>query len=82
LDNLILLAPGFCYILFGVGNIIFFSKAMNDIPASVAFACWMAVALVGVKLIDTFVLKVPFSMPHLLFIGLILVGIIGLKIYP
>ncbi|MFI5148275.1 MAG: DMT family transporter [Bacteroidia bacterium] len=82
LDNLKVLLPGLGYIIFGVGNILFFSKAMKQIPASVAFACWMAVALIGVKLVDTLVLKESVSMMNLLFIGLILIGIIGLKIYP
>ncbi|HXC04140.1 MAG TPA: SMR family transporter [Bacteroidia bacterium] len=81
-DNLKLLIPGLGYVLFGVGNILFFSKAMKQIPASVAFASWMAVALVGVKLVDTFLLKESVSGISLLFIALILVGIIGLKIYP
>jgi quaternary ammonium compound-resistance protein SugE len=79
-DNLFLLAPGVGYILFGVGNIICFSKAMKDIPASVAFAAWMAVALLGVKLVDSLVLKEPVSLFQLVFIGFILVGIIGLKV--
>jgi quaternary ammonium compound-resistance protein SugE len=79
-ENLLLLVPGFGYILFGVGNIIFFSKAMHKIPASTAFAAWMAVALVGVKLVDTFALKTPVSMMQLVFIGFILIGIIGLKL--
>jgi quaternary ammonium compound-resistance protein SugE len=80
-NNLILLLPGFCYLLFGVGNIIFFSKAMHHIPASTAFAAWMAVALIGIKLVDVFVVKVPVSLPQIGFMMLILIGIIGLKVY-
>ena len=80
-DNLLLLLPGLGYILFGVGNIICFSKAMKHIPASVAFAAWMAVALIGVKIVDVIVLKDPLSLPQIAFMLLILIGIIGLKIY-
>ena len=82
LDNLKLLVPGLGYVLFGVGNILFFSKAMKQIPASVAFACWMAVALIGVKLVDAILLKESVSLMNLLFLVCILVGIIGLKLYP
>ncbi|HEV7232399.1 MAG TPA: SMR family transporter [Bacteroidia bacterium] len=81
LDNLALLLPGLGYILFGVGNIICFSKAMKSIPASVAFAAWMAVALIGVKIVDVAILKEPLSIPQIVFMLLILIGIVGLKVY-
>lgn len=73
------LLPAIGYVGFGVGNVIFFSKALAHIPAATAFAIWMGVALVGIKLVDTLVLKEPFSLSHVLYIGFILVGIIGLK---
>ncbi|MFD1468500.1 DMT family transporter [Hymenobacter caeli] len=73
------LLPAIGYVAFGVANVFFFSKALNSIPAGTAFAIWMGMALVGIKLVDTLVLKEPFSAWHVLFIGLILVGIVGLK---
>ncbi|NML67667.1 multidrug efflux SMR transporter [Hymenobacter sp. RP-2-7] len=73
------LAPAVGYIAFGVGNVIFFSKALSVIPASTAFAIWMGLALVGIKIVDTLVLKEAFQWVHVLYIGFILAGIIGLK---
>ena len=73
------LLPAICYVAFGVGNVIFFSKALNVIPASTAFAIWMGLALVGIKIVDTLVLKEAFRWAHVVYIGFILVGIIGLK---
>ena len=73
------LLPAICYVGFGVGNVIFFSKALNVIPASTAFAIWMGLALVGIKIVDTLVLKEAFQWAHVFYIGCILVGIIGLK---
>ncbi len=55
------LVPAICYVGFGVGNVIFFSKALNVIPASTAFAIWMGLALVGIKIVDTLVLKEAFT---------------------
>ena len=72
--------PAVLYVLFGVINIIFFSKAMEKIPASMAFAVWMSLALVGVKLTDIIILKESFSLLNLLFFLLILIGIIGIKL--
>ena len=73
------LLPAIGYVAFGVGNVIFFSKALAQIPAATAFAIWMGMALVGIKLVDTLVLKESFSLWHVLYIGLVLIGIIGLK---
>ena len=73
------LLPAICYVAFGVGNVIFFSKALNVIPASTAFAIWMGLALVGIKIVDTLVLKEAFRWLHVVYIGFILIGIIGLK---
>lgn len=73
------LGPAICYVVFGVGNVFFFSKALNVIPASTAFAIWMGMALVGIKIVDTLVLKETFVWAHVFYIGCILVGIIGLK---
>lgn len=73
------LLPAIGYVAFGVGNVIFFSKALAQIPAATAFAIWMGMALVGIKLVDTLVLKEPFSLWHILYIGCVLVGIVGLK---
>ncbi len=77
--NLLLLVPGFGYVLFGVGNIVFFSKAMHGISASKAFAIWMGVALIGSKLVDSFLLKEAVTPMQLVFLGLILIGVVGLK---
>lgn len=73
------LAPAIGYVGFGVANVFFFSKALNVIPASTAFAIWMGIALVGIKIVDTLVLKEAFQWAHVFYIGCILVGIIGLK---
>ena len=78
-ENWMILAPFGGYILFGVGNIIFFSMAMKEIPASTALAVWMGVALIGVKLIDISVFKQPYDWYQFFYMSLILIGIVGLK---
>lgn len=68
------------YIVFGVGNIILFSKAMKTIPAGIAYATWMSVALVFVKITDVTIFKQPITVLQVFFILLILAGVIGLKV--
>jgi quaternary ammonium compound-resistance protein SugE len=67
------------YIVFGVANVTFFSMSMKDISASLAFGVWMAISLIGSRLVDIAVFKSPYSHTQLIFMILIVVGIIGLK---
>ena len=76
------LAPFVGYVVFGVGNVVFFSMAMKEIPASTALAVWMGTALIGVKLIELFFFKGNFDFFQFFYMALILVGIIGLKRHP
>jgi quaternary ammonium compound-resistance protein SugE len=78
-ENVKIIAPLIGYIVFGIANIVCLSYAMKGIPTSVAFAIWMATVLVGLKLVDTIVLKVPLHLTDIICFGLIVVGIIGLK---
>ena len=78
-ESFLLLIPALLYVAFGLGNIIFFSKAMRTIPASTAFAVWMGVALIGVKIVDVIIIKEPLSATNIIFMAVILVGIVGLK---
>lgn len=78
-SNWMALAPFIGYVVFGLANIYFFSQAMKDIPASTALAVWMGTALVGVKLVEIIFFKTPYDLWQFFYIGLILVGIVGLK---
>lgn len=71
--------PFLGYAVFGAGNVIFLSLSMRSIPASTAYAVWMAVALLFSKLIDLFWFKETFNPMQLLWFACILVGVIGLK---
>jgi quaternary ammonium compound-resistance protein SugE len=78
-EGFLLLLPALLYVLFGLTNIYFFSRAMEKLSASIAFAVWMAIALIGVKLIDVLILKETVSAMNLFFLALLLIGIVGLK---
>lgn len=68
------------YIVFGVANVTFFSLALKHISASFAFAVWMAVSLIGSRIIDIAVYKEPYSHTQLFFMVVIVAGVIGLKV--
>jgi multidrug transporter EmrE-like cation transporter len=73
------LLPLLGYIGFGLGNIYFFSMAMKGIPASTAFAVWMALALLFSTAMDILVFKQTYNIQQLFCTGLVLAGIVGLK---
>ena len=73
------LLPFLGYAVFGAGNVIFLSMSMRTIPASTAYAVWMAVALVSSKLIDMFWFKQPLNGMQMLWFAFIIIGVVGLK---
>ena|SRR5579875_3140908 len=78
-EGIFTLLPLLAYIVLGLGNIYLFSMATKLIPTSIAFAIWMSLTLVGVKLIELFIYKQSLTLRETIFITMIVVGIIGLK---
>ena len=73
------LMPFAGYIVFGVGNIFFFSMAMKHISATTALAAWMGLTLIGTKLAEIYLFRQPANFYQFMYMSLILVGIVGLK---
>jgi quaternary ammonium compound-resistance protein SugE len=71
--------PLLAYVAFGLANVVFLSMAMKSIPTATAYSAWMALAVVGIKLVDLFYLKQPFSWQSVFYTGLIIVGVLGLR---
>ena len=69
------------YILFGLANIYLFSLAIKQIPTATAFAVWMAITLIFIKAAELAFFNQRISWTELFFMLLIMVGILGLKVY-
>jgi quaternary ammonium compound-resistance protein SugE len=78
-ESALVILPFLGYVLFGLGNIYFFSLATKQISASTAFAIWMVLTLVGVKLIEVIFYKEAIKPLDYIFLALLVVAIIGLK---
>ncbi|WP_461078322.1 DMT family transporter [Spirosoma flavus] len=78
--NLIMIGPWIGYIVFGAVNSFLLSIAMRTIPTATVFIIWMGLSILLIKLCDVFWFKLHWSFSEFFFIGLILVGIIGLKL--
>lgn len=80
-QGILTMLPLIAYILFGLGNVVFFSMATKSIPLATAFAVWLGLALVGTVIIDIIYYKINYSVLQLVFLLLIVVGVIGLKLF-
>lgn len=61
-------------------SIIFLGLATKTIPMSIAYVVWTGIGIVGVFAYGLLILKDPISTNSIVFVGLILIGIIGLKL--
>ena len=75
------LLPLIGYIFFGIANIYFFSTAIKHIPTATAFAIWTATTLILIKVAELVFFHQRISWTEALFMLLIMIGIMGLKIY-
>ncbi|MCE5168334.1 multidrug efflux SMR transporter [Paenibacillus profundus] len=56
------------------------THAMSVIPSGVAYAVWAGVGAVGITLVSLFWFKEKYSRTQFVYLGLIVVGIIGLRL--
>jgi quaternary ammonium compound-resistance protein SugE len=78
--NYVVLLPLIGYILFGITNVTLFSLSMKGISAATAFAVWMGLTLIFSVGTEAFFYKTVPDIKQLLFMGFILIGVIGLKL--
>ncbi|MDO6563557.1 multidrug efflux SMR transporter [Amphritea sp. 1_MG-2023] len=79
------LSNGFSHLLPSVLTFVFFAIALSlitlsakTIDVSVVYAVWSGVGIMLISLIGTFYFAEQITLPKMLFIGLILIGVIGL----
>lgn len=54
--------------------------AMRHLPIGTAYAVWVGIGAVGTVILGIFLFKEPMSAPRLISVGLIVAGIVGLKL--
>jgi len=61
-------------------NMLMLSYAMKGIPVGTAYAVWTGLGAVGITVLGILFFKDPASLSRLAFMGMVVVGIIGLKL--
>jgi quaternary ammonium compound-resistance protein SugE len=74
------LVPLFFYLAFGLASTWCFSRSLEKLPLSTAYAVWTGVSVAGSLAFDLFVLKEPPHARQIACILLILAGTAGLKL--
>ncbi|GAB1537937.1 hypothetical protein NUACC21_05920 [Scytonema sp. NUACC21] len=81
------LANGFSKPIYLIGGVvgyplafIFFGLSLKKIEVSIGYAVWSGVGIIGTSLLGSIFFKESFSPTKALFIGLILLGVIGLSL--
>lgn len=78
-NGLPILLPFLGYIIFGVGNIYFFSLAIKQVPTATAYAVWTAVTLILIKVSEMTFLNQRITLAEGFFMFMIMAGILGMK---
>ena len=60
-------------------NMLALSYAMRGIPVGTAYAVWTGLGAVGITLLGVLLFHDPLNAGRLLFMGLIIAGVVGLK---
>lgn len=63
-----------------VASFYFLSLALKELPMGTAYAIWTGIGTVGTVLLGVILFKEPVDILRILCVGLILTGIIGLKL--
>lgn len=79
-DGLTRLVPSVIGIVISVVSVILLTIAMKNLPTGTAYAVWVGVGVCGVVIVGILLLGESASLPRLLCVGLILLGVIGLHL--
>lgn len=63
-----------------VFSFIFLAQATKILPLGTSYAIWTGIGALGSVIIEIILFKEVFTLPKVLFVTLLLIGIIGLKI--
>lgn len=69
------------YVLFGIGNIYFFSLAIKLVSPAIAYAVWTAITLILIKVCEMALFDQKLSWQEFFCMLLIMTGIMGLNFY-
>ena len=74
------LIPSVITILGMIASFYFLALALKSLPLGTSYAIWTGIGTVGTLVLGIYLFKEPINLTRVIFIGFILIGIIGLKL--
>lgn len=74
------LIPSVITILGMIASFYFLALALKSLPLGTSYAIWTGIGTVGTLILGIYLFKEPMNLTRVIFIGFILIGIIGLKL--
>ncbi len=68
------------FIICLIGSFYFLDKSLSTIPVGTAYAIWTGIGATGAAIIGIFYFKDPVTIARILFLGLLVLSIVGLKL--
>jgi quaternary ammonium compound-resistance protein SugE len=79
-DGFTKLVPTILFAVFALASFGLLNLALKDLPVGTAYAVWTGIGTVGTAILGIYLLNEPATAIRLACIGLIVAGIIGLKL--
>ncbi len=74
------LVPSLFTIMGMIASFYFLSLALKSLPLGTAYAIWTGIGTVGTVILGMLLFKEPMNITGVIFIGFIVIGIVGLKL--
>ncbi len=75
------IGPSIGAMLFGGSSFLLLTVALRSLPVGTAYAVWTGLGAAGTVLVGIIALDEPSSAGRVISVGLVLAGIVGLKLY-
>lgn len=74
------LVPSVITVIGYIASAVFLSMALKELPLGTAYAMWTGAGIVGTSVLGVFLFQERLTLPQVLCIMLIVIGIVGLKL--
>lgn len=79
-DGFTKLVPSLIFAVLYIASAWFLSQAVKTLPLGTAYAVWTGIGAVGTAMIGVIMFGDPATLARIFFLGLIVIGIVGLKL--
>jgi quaternary ammonium compound-resistance protein SugE len=72
--------PSLLSLITGVASVVILAQALRTLPVGTGYAMWTGIGAVGTAVLGIWLFQEPTNLPRLICIGLIVGGLVGLRL--